>query len=32
MQFVQSVLGNINLWQYVVWKIENTREKIGVNH
>ena len=28
MQFVQSTLGNINLWQYVVWKLENTLEWI----
>ena len=28
MQFVQSTLRNINLWQYVVWKLENTLEWI----
>ena len=32
MQFVQSTLGNIKLWQYVVWKLENRRKKVGVNH
>ena len=32
MQFVQSTIGNIKLWQYMLWKLENTWTEIGVNH